>query len=89
MAKSTERKRIQVVAIGAKIGKDTGDVVGYYGHIRKRVGDKFTIYEDEFSGRWMERLTAKESKAVEEEEMDTRPKRGKKQDNANLEESVI
>lgn len=82
---SKESKQIQVVAIGDKMGKQAGEVVGYYAHKRRKSGDKFTIYEHEFSSRWMERLTAKESKAVEEEERDTKPRRKR----TEMEESVI
>lgn len=82
---ANESKQIQVVAIGAKMGKQTGEVVGYYAHKRRKAGEKFTIYEHEFSARWMERLTAKESREVEEEEHDTRPRRKR----ADRQDSVI
>lgn len=62
---------IQVVAVGNRFGKHEGEAVGYFDHKRVKVGQKFTIpSEQQFSEKWMEKLTSKESKIVEEEEQD-------------------
>jgi len=62
---------ISVIAIGDHFGKDQGEVVGYYGDRKRRVGERFVIKDEkDFSTRWMTKLTSKESKEVVEEEAD-------------------
>ena len=64
---------IAVVASGEKMGKIPGEVVGYYDHKRRRVGERFVIHrEQDFSRRWMQRVTEKEARETKEELADTR-----------------
>lgn len=77
-----EQKTIQVVATGKNFGKHDDEVVGYLGHKRRRNGEMFSIQENQFSERWMERLTEKESKMVAEEEADLKADRRRKRNHA-------
>jgi len=64
---------IAVVASGDKLGKILGEVVGYYDHKRRRVGDRFVIHrKQDFSSRWMQRVTEQEARETKEEIADTR-----------------
>lgn len=62
---------IAVVAIGDHFGKAEGEAVGYFSHQRIKVGQRFTIQNEQaFSKKWMERLTDREAKQVHEEQAD-------------------
>lgn len=71
-------EQIAVVAIGTHFGKDEGETVGYLNHCRVKVGQKFTVTQKQFSEKWMEKLTAKESKAVVEEQADLEADKARK-----------
>lgn len=62
--------KFAVVAIGNHFGKAPGENVGYFDHRRIKVGEKLMVTEQQFSERWMERLTEKEEKQVVEQQAD-------------------
>lgn len=62
--------KFTVVAVGHHFGKVKGEVVGYFNERKVRVGERFQVTEQQFSKKWMARLSDKEHKQHVEEEED-------------------
>lgn len=82
-----DEKRIWVEAIPYKGGMEDRQVVGYHNHKRIKVGQRFQIFEREFSKNWMQRVSEKKAREAHEEERDIKADRNRRK--AELEESVI
>lgn len=65
-----DKKTFWVEAIPHNSALEKGDNVGYFKHRRIKVGQRFQVTEQEFSKKWMRKVSAKESKMAAEESDD-------------------
>ena len=65
-----DKKPFWVEAIPHNSAIEKGDNVGYFKHRRIKVGERFQVTEQEFSKKWMRRVSAKYAKLASEESDD-------------------